>query len=225
MKNKSPSSKFLKKANGERTNSQSSFFITESFIYVTNTHVNRTGCHFFCWVMWQPVLCAVQNSYAGWAWLMCAKFEWPTVHHTITHNQHNTTKNNKHWHHDLPRPLASCGFHFRGEYDRCMLRNQSQSMQHGDVIIIDETNIFFLLLTIILQVLDRHAHELKVSYFSAYLLFFLAVASKQCTLTMSICWYYNPCCPPSPRHVLAWFRTSGARRHCHRAFTHTQVPW
>ncbi len=30
------------------------------------------------------------------------------------------------------------------------------------------------------------AHELKVSYFIAYLLFFLAIASKQCALTVSI---------------------------------------
>jgi hypothetical protein len=31
------------------------------------------------------------------------------------------------------------------------------------------------------------AHELKVSYFSAYLLFFLAIASKGRALTVSIC--------------------------------------
>ena len=52
-----------------------------------------------------------------------------------------------------------------------MLRNRSQSTQHGDVIFIDKTNIFFILLTIILQVLGRRAHKLKVDYFSAYLLF------------------------------------------------------
>jgi hypothetical protein len=51
-----------------------------------------------------------------------------------------------------------------------MLRDCSQSAQHGNVIFIDETNIFFILLTIILQVLDRCTHELKeVSYFSAHL--------------------------------------------------------
>jgi hypothetical protein len=59
-----------------------------------------------------------------------------------------------------------------------MMHDQSQSTQHGGVIFIDETNIFFILLTIILQFLDWRAHKLKVSYFSAYLLFFLAVASK-----------------------------------------------
>jgi hypothetical protein len=54
-------------------------------------------------------------------------------------------------------------------------------------IFIDETNIFFILLTIILQVLDRCTQELKVSYFSDYLLFFLAVALNQCALAVSIC--------------------------------------
>ncbi len=52
-------------------------------------------------------------------------------------------------------------------------------MQHHDVIFIDETNIFFILLTIILQVLDRRAYKLKVSFFSADLLLFLAIALKQ----------------------------------------------
>jgi hypothetical protein len=102
------------------------------------------------------------------------------------HTTNTTPQKTKTKHHDLPQPLASSGFNFIGECDRHMLRNRSQSMQRGDVIFIDETNIFFILLTIILQVLDRHAHELKVSYFGDYLLFFLAVASKQCTLTVSI---------------------------------------
>jgi hypothetical protein len=91
---------------------------------------------------------------------------------------------------------------FKGEYDRHMLRNRSQSTQHGDVILIDETNIFFILLTIILQVLDRCTHELKVSCFSAYLLFFLAIASKRRELTASIHLYFNRRCPPSPCHAV-----------------------
>ena len=140
---------------------------------------------------------------------MCAKFEWPVIHHAITHNQHSTTIKQKHRHHDLPQPLASSGFNFIGECDRHMLRNRSQSMQRGDVIFIDETNIFFILLNIIWQVLDRRAHELKVSYFGDDLLFFLAVASKQSTLTVSIHWYFNCRCPPSPHHVSAWFWTRG----------------
>ncbi len=157
-------------------------------------------------------------AYACQVWMACdtsCDYTEPTQHH----------KKQKHWHHDLPRPLASDSFNFIGECDRRMLRNWSQSTQHGDVILIYVTNIFFILLTIILQVLDRHAHELKVNYFSAYFFFFLAIASKQRTLTVSISRYFNCRCPPSLCHVFAWFWTRGARRHRHRAFTHTQVPW
>ncbi len=50
------------------------------------------------------------------------------------------------------------------------------------------------------------AHELKVSYFSAYLLFFLAVASKRRALTVSTCGYFNCRCPPSHHHVWHDFR-------------------
>ncbi len=47
------------------------------------------------------------------------------------------------------------------------------------------------------------AQELKVSYFSACLLFFLAVALKRRALTVSIIRYLNCRCPPSPCHVSA----------------------
>ena len=157
-------------------------------------------------------------AYARQVWMTCntsCDYTQPTEHH----------KTQKHRHHDLPGPLVSSSFNFVDKCDCHMLHDWSQSTQHGDVIFIDETYIFFILLTIILQVLDRHAHKLKVSYFSAYLLFFLAVASKQCALTVSIRRYFNCRCPPSPHHVLAWFRMRGARHHCHCAFTHTQVPW
>ncbi len=137
----------------------------------------------------------------------------PTQHHKLQ----------KHQHHDLPLLLSSSGFNFIGECDCRMLHDWSQSTQHSNVIFIDETIIFFILLTIILQVLDRHAHELKVSYFSDYLLFFLVIASKWQTLTISIHWYFNCCCPLSPHHVLTWFWTRGVQRHRHHAFMHTQV--
>ncbi len=71
-----------------------------------------------------------------------------------------------------------------------MSRDQSWSPQHGNIIFIDETKIFFIFLTIILQASDRRVHELKVSYFNNYLFFFLAIALKQCTLTPAICWYF-----------------------------------
>jgi hypothetical protein len=107
-----------------------------------------------------------------------------------------------------------------------MLRNnQSQSTQHSYVISIDETNIFFILLTIILLVLDWRQQELNVSYFSAYLLFFLAVASKQCALTVCIHQYFNRHCP----RVLVMFRHDfgrggrGALSHRHCAHIGTTV--
>ncbi len=155
--------------------------------------------------------------YARQVWMTCntsCDYTQPTQH----------PKKQKHQHHDLPQLLASSGFNFIGECDCCMLRDWSQSTQHGNVIFIDETNIFLVLLTFIQQVLDRHAHKLKVSYVSDYLLFFLAVALKQRALTVSIHRYFNCRCPSSPCHVLAWFQTRGARRHRHCAFTHTQVP-
>ncbi len=156
-------------------------------------------------------------AYACQVWMTCntsCDYTQPTQHH----------KKQKHQHHDLPQPLASSGFNFVGECDCRMMRNWSQSTQHGNVIFIDKTNIFFILLTIILQVLDWRAHELKVSYFSDYLIFFLAVALKRRALTIFIRQYFNRHCPPSPCHALARFWMRGARHHCHRAFTHTQVP-
>ncbi len=81
------------------------------------------------------------------------------------HTTNTTPQKQKHQHHDLSQLLASSSFNFIGECDRCMLCNQSQSTQHGNVIFIDETNVYFILLTIILQVLDRRTLKLKVSYF------------------------------------------------------------
>ncbi len=117
-------------------------------------------------------------EYAHQVWMTCnasCDYKQPTQHH----------KKQKHQHHNLPRPLASSSFNFIGECDCRMLCNWSQSTQHGAVIFIDETNIFFILLTIILQVLDQLAHELKVSYFSDDLFIFLAIASKWRALTIS----------------------------------------
>ncbi len=82
-------------------------------------------------------------------------------------------KKKKHQHHDLPCPPASRSFNFIGECNYHILHNWSWSKQHGDVIFIDETNIFFILLTIIQQASDWHEYKLKVIYFSDYLLFFL----------------------------------------------------
>jgi hypothetical protein len=75
------------------------------------------------------------------------------------------TKTKKHQHHDLPCTPASSGFNFIGEWDCHVLHDQSQSPQHGDVIFIDETNIFFILLTIILQASDWCTRKLKGEFY------------------------------------------------------------
>ncbi len=106
------------------------------------------------------------------------------------HTTNTTHKKQKYQHHDLPRLPAYSGFNFIGECDRCILCNWSQSPQQDNVIFINETNIFFMLLTIIVQASDQHAHKLKVSFFSDILLFFLAVASKYRAPTPAICWYF-----------------------------------
>ncbi len=139
-------------------------------------------------------------AYVRQVWMTCNtsyKYTQPTQHHN----------KQKHWHYDLPRPLTSSGFNFIGECDCRMFCNQSQSTQHGDLIFIDETNIFFILLNIILRVLDRHTHELKVSYFSDYLLFYLShCIETTCTNHIYPSIFYR-CCPPSPCHVLAHAHT------------------
>jgi hypothetical protein len=220
-----PSSKLVKKSTAKEQILQVIFLVLNPLSMQLLLMAHSAGCHYFCWVLWEPVLCTIWNSYVGWAWLMCTKF-WMTCNTSCDYTlptQHH--KKQKHRHHDLPQPLAFSSFNFLGEYDCHMLHDWSQSRQHGDVFFIDETDIFFILLTIILQVLDRRAHELKVNYFSDYLLFFLAIALKQHALTISIHQYFNRRCPPSPHHVLAWFRLRGARRHCHpHSSTHTQVP-
>jgi hypothetical protein len=58
----------------------------------------------------------------------------------IMHNQNNTHTQNQH--HYLSCLLAISGCNFIGECDCHILRDPSQSLQHGNVIFIDETNIF-----------------------------------------------------------------------------------
>jgi hypothetical protein len=49
-----------------------------------------------------------------------------------------------------PRPPASSGFNCIGECDRRKLCNRPRSPQHGDVMFLSKTNLFCILLTIIL---------------------------------------------------------------------------
>jgi hypothetical protein len=63
----------------------------------------------------------------------------PTASCTHNNTQH-TAKNIKHCHHGPPKPPASSGSNFTGECNHRMMCNPSQSLQHGDVILIDKTN-------------------------------------------------------------------------------------
>jgi len=63
-----------------------------------------------------------------------------------------------------PNPPAPSGFIFKGECDRRMSRDRSQSPQHGDAIFIRETNCFFILLPIILCASAQRARGQKVSF-------------------------------------------------------------
>jgi hypothetical protein len=82
---------------------------------------------------------------------------------SCSHNNTQHTKNMKHPHHGPPKPLASSSFNFTGE---CICRTTcdwSQSLQHDNVLSIDNTNFSFIYLTIILCAVVQHAHWLKVS--------------------------------------------------------------
>ncbi len=127
------------------------------------------------------------------------------MHNYTQPTQH--THKQKHPHHDLPYLPASSGLNFIGEWDCCLLCNQSWSLQQGNKKFIDETDIFFILLTLILQASDRCTCLLKLSFFSDYLFIFFAIILKQCTLTPAICWYFLCWCIPRFCHVLPWFHT------------------
>jgi hypothetical protein len=83
------------------------------------------------------------------------KNQLPLAHTTI-HNTH--TKNIKHRHHGPPKPPASSGSNFTGECDRRTSRDQSRSLQHGDVLFIDDTNFSFIYLFIILSAAAQRTH-------------------------------------------------------------------
>ena len=65
----------------------------------------------------------------------------PLLEHTTTkthtHTTHKTKNNTQHRHHGPPKPLASNDSNFTGECNRCMSHNQSQSLQHSYVFLID----------------------------------------------------------------------------------------
>jgi hypothetical protein len=126
----------------------------------------------------------------------------PTASCTHNNTQH-TTKNTKHRHHGTPQLPASSGSYFTGECNHRTLRDQSRSLQHGDVTFIDKTNCSVILFTIILQAVARRARGQKVSFISYYLCFFCATASEQHALTSAICRYFICQYPTSNSHVSA----------------------
>ncbi len=56
-----------------------------------------------------------------------------------------------------PRPPATSSFNCIGECDRRTSGDQPRSPQHGEVMFLSETNIFSILLNIILEAADQCA--------------------------------------------------------------------
>ncbi len=127
---------------------------------------------------------------------------------SCTHNNtQNTTKNIKQHHHGPPKPPASSSSNFTGECNPHTSRNQSRSLQHGNVTFIDKTNCSVILFTIILQAAAWCACGKKVRFISYYSSFFCATASEQCALISAIRQYFICQYPTSNSHVSAWFWT------------------
>ena len=125
----------------------------------------------------------------------------------------HTGKLKKHRHHDRHDPLASTGSNLRGKCDRRTSRDRSRWFRCGDVIFIDESNLSFILLTIILLALDRRAWKQKVSFYAILSCFCCSDGSIRRALTQAIRRYHFFRDPPSTHLVLAWFRTGGGMRH------------
>ncbi len=126
-----------------------------------------------------------------------------TKQHT-THKKHITSS---------PWSSQAIGFQrlqfYRWVSNPRMLHYQSQSLQHGNVLYIDDTNFFFNYLTIILCAAAQCSHWLMVSFYRLYHAFFCATALKWCALTPAIRWYLIWQCCQRTHLVLGWFRTGG----------------
>ena len=128
----------------------------------------------------------------------------------------HTGKLKKHRHHDRHDPLASTGSNLRGKCDRRTSRDRFRWFRWGDVIFIDESNLSFILLTIILLASDRCAWKQKVSFYAISSCFCCSDGSIRRALTQAIRRYHFFRDPPSTHLVLAWFRTGGGMRHGRR---------
>ncbi len=149
-----------------------------------------------------------ENTYGAHAHRM-ADTQEPTASCTHNNTQYTSKKNIKHRHHGPPKPPASSGSNFTGECNCRTSRDWSQSLQHGDVLFIGDTNFSFIYLTIILCAVAQRAHWLKVSFYRYISCFFSAAASKRRALTPAIRQYLIWRCRRRTHLVSAWFRTGG----------------
>jgi hypothetical protein len=123
----------------------------------------------------------------------------------LLHTQQHTTHNIKHktlspW---SPQAAGFQRLQFKGECNRRMLRNRSQSLQHGIVTYINKTNCSVILFTIILQAAAWCACGQKLSFICYYSCFFCATASEQHALTSAIRQYFISPYTTSNSHVSA----------------------
>ena len=81
-------------------------------------------------------------------------------------------------------------------------------------IYIDKTNLFFILLTIVLFASARRLWGQKVSFYAISSCFCCSDGSMQLALTQAIRRYYFFRDPPSTHLVLAWFWTGGEDAPC-----------
>jgi hypothetical protein len=68
------------------------------------------------------------------------------IQEPIASHTHNNTQNIKHHHHGPPKPPASSGSNVKGECDCRTLHDRSQSLQHGDLLFIDDTKFSFIVI-------------------------------------------------------------------------------
>ncbi len=118
---------------------------------------------------------------------------------TTTHNQKHKNSTTM----VPPCPPASSGFNLLGKCDCHTLRDRLRMLQYGDTLFVDETNIFFILLTIIVQANNWLVCSQKVSFYSYYLCFFSAPALEGCALATAIWQLFFPQCLTCSCFVLA----------------------
>jgi hypothetical protein len=78
--------------------------------------------------------------------------------HTHTQPTKPKINNIQHCRHSPPKPPAPNGSNFTGECNRHTLRDRSRSLQHSNELLIDDTNFFFIYLTIIFGAAAQRAH-------------------------------------------------------------------